>query len=125
MKNRFVVSVTVAMLLLAGNAGAQTLGAVSRRDGPIRLAIQKSRILGAVTAPSGPIQTTAPSKKGHPVIWGTVIGGVVGIVGGALSPTHSNGEYLVGGGRGQSALAVGAVGAGLGALVGAIIGARR
>ena len=124
MKNRLVVSVTLAMLLLAGNAGAQTLGAVSRRDGPIRLAIQKSRILGAVTAPSRPIQTTVPSKKRHPVIWGTVIG-VVGIVGGALSPTHSNGEYLVGGGRGQSALAVGAVGAGLGALVGAIIGARR
>ena len=92
MKNRLVVSVTLAMLLLAGNAGA--------------------------------IQTTVPSKKRHPVIWGTVIG-VVGIVGGALSPTHSNGEYLVGGGRGQSALAVGAVGAGLGALVGAIVGARR
>ena len=59
------------------------------------------------------------------VKWGAVIGAIAGGAGGALQPTHSNGEYVLGPNRVTSTLVLCGIGAGVGALVGLAIEKSR
>lgn len=61
-------------------------------------------------------QTPAARRKSSAVAVGALIGGLAGGAGGLLQPTHSNGEYVLGNSRAVSALSLGAIGAGVGAL---------
>jgi hypothetical protein len=66
----------------------------------------------------------APPRSRAPAILGT-IGGAAGFTGGLLQPTHSNGEYVLGSSRVGSALALGAIGAGIGAVIGIAVAKTR
>ena len=61
---------------------------------------------------------TGGGRSHRALKWGIGIGAAAGIVGGALQPTHSNGEYVLGGGHLSSTLALGGIGAAVGALIG-------
>jgi hypothetical protein len=64
----------------------------------------------------------APQAPEHRLVkWGTIIGVIAGVTGGALQPTHSNGEYVLGNSRLTSTLALGGISGGIGALVGLAI----
>ena len=70
-------------------------------------------------------QSSSGAPKYRAVKWGALIGAIVGVAGGALQPTHSNGEYVLGNNRFTSTLVVGGIGAGVGALVGLAVEKRR
>ena len=80
--------------------------------------------LGASPAVSQ-TQSASGAGKYKAVKWGAFIGAIAGGAGGALQPTHSNGEYVLGNSRFTSALALGGIGAGVGALVGLAIEKSR
>jgi hypothetical protein len=66
-------------------------------------------------------QSPTDAARHSAIKWGALIGAVAGGTGGALQPTHSNGEYVLGHNRVTSALALSGIGAGIGALLGAAI----
>jgi hypothetical protein len=70
-------------------------------------------------------QSTARERKGRAMQWGAAIGVAAGVTGGLLQPTHSNGEYVLGNSRAVSALVLGGIGAGLGAVIGLAIDNAR
>jgi hypothetical protein len=70
-------------------------------------------------------QSSSGAGKYRAVKWGALIGAIAGGAGGALQPTHSNGEYVLGNNRFTSALVIGGIGAGVGALVGLAIEKNR
>ena len=77
-------------------------------------------------SPAGPSpQSAGGAPKTRAVKRGALIGASVGLAGGALQPTHSNGEYVLGSNRATSALVLGGIGAGVGALVGLAIEKSR
>ena len=75
------------------------------------------------------VSATAPQparrEKSKAVAVGAAIGAAAGVTGGLLQPTHGNGEHVLGSSRETSALALGAVGAGIGALIGFVIDKAR
>ena len=85
---------------------------------------EAARLQGMRLAASPAVSQTQPANgasKHKAVKWGAVIGAIAGGAGGALQPTHSNGEYVLGPNRFTSALVLGGIGAGVGALVGLAI----
>ena len=100
------------LVALAGEVVVRSLGDATRAEVRRRSA--------TVNLYQPPATRSAPG--GHRALkWGVGIGAVAGIVGGALQPTHSNGEYVLGGDRLSSTLALGGIGAGIGALIGLAI----
>lgn len=108
-------------------AYAQVANPVSSEAIILRLG-EGARLEGMRLAAS-PAASRAQSPTGaseyRTVKWGILIGAIAGVTGGALQPTHSNGEYVLGNSRFTSALALGGIGAGAGALVGLAIDKRR
>jgi hypothetical protein len=107
-----VSSVHPAVLVAhAPEAIVLRLGEAARLEG-MRLAA--SPAVPHAQSPSG-----APHYRA--VKWGALIGAIAGVAGGALQPTHSNGEYVLGNNRFTSTLVLGGIGASVGALVGLAI----
>jgi len=80
------------------------LGEAARLEG-MRLAV----------SPAVPqAQSSSGAPKYRAVKWGALIGAIAGVAGGALQPTHSNGEYVLGNNRFTSTLVLGGISAGLG-----------
>jgi hypothetical protein len=89
---------------------------------------EAARLQGMRLAASPAVSQTQPASgasKHRAVKWGVIIGAIAGGAGGALQPTHSNGEYVLGPNRFTSALVLGGIGAGVGALVGLAIEKSR
>ena len=89
---------------------------------------EAARLQGMRLAVSPAVSQTQPASgdsKHRAVKWGALIGAIAGGVGGALQPTHSNGEYVLGPNRFTSALVLSGIGAGVGALVGLAIEKSR
>jgi hypothetical protein len=108
-------SVAAVVYSVRVDSSAQATG-LRLRDAPraegMRLA-STSRVLHAQTASQAPDHRL--------VKWGAIIGVIAGVTGGALQPTHSNGEYVLGNSRLTSTLALGGISGGIGALVGLAI----
>ena len=100
---------------------AHAHGAIMRRLG------ETARLQGMRLAASRAVSQTQSSGGANyrAVKWGAIIGAIAGGAGGALQPTHSNGEYVLGPNRFTSALVLGGIGAGIGALAGLAIGSRK
>jgi hypothetical protein len=130
---RLTLTVVATLWLMAGSqAAAQPVGPVASEGRLAALAGEVvARSLGDATHAEvrrraaaanlyqPPATGSAPTRRA--LKWGIGIGAVAGIVGGALQPTHSNGEYVLGGGHLSSTLALGGIGAGIGALIGLAI----
>lgn len=89
---------------------------------------EAARLQGMLLAASPAVSQTQSSSgaaKYKAVKWGALVGAIAGGAGGALQPTHSNGEYVLGNNRFTSALVLGGIGAGVGALVGLAIEKSR
>ena len=89
---------------------------------------EAARLQGMRLAASPAVSQAQPASgtaKHTAVKWGALIGAIGGGVGGALQPTHSNGEYVLGPNRFTSALVLAGIGAGVGALVGLAIEKSR
>ena len=99
-------------------------GKMAPAPGPLALAASKPEVPFTATASAAPPQS-APQRKSNAVAWGMVIGAAAGVTGGLVQPTHSNGEYVLGNSRAASAAMLGAVGAGIGALIGLAIEKAR
>jgi hypothetical protein len=101
---------------------AHAHGAIVRRLG------EAARLQGIRLAASRAVsqtQSASGAANYRAVKWGALIGAIAGGAGGALQPTHSNGEYVLGHNRFTSALALGGIGAGVGALAGLAIEKSR
>ena len=129
---RLASTVAAMLWLMAGTpASAQSVGSAASEARLISLAgsadvvirtlseetrAEVHRRSAAATLYQPPATRRASTHRA--LKWGAGIGAVAGIVGGALQPTHSNGEYVLGGSRFSSTLALGGIGAGVGALIG-------
>ncbi|HYN07793.1 MAG TPA: hypothetical protein VES67_10415 [Vicinamibacterales bacterium] len=106
-----VSSVQVALSVAHAPKGTiLRLGEASRLEGT-RLVVSRAVLR--------PPSNAAP--KHSALKWGVSIGAIVGFAGGALQPTHSNGDYVLGSNRFTSSLVLGGIGAGVGALIGLAI----
>jgi len=128
----------ILCLTTSAHAAGQAAGpvpaahaAVLMNDAPEATALRladAARLEGMRLAASASV-SRAQSVSGAPryraVKWGALIGAVAGGAGGALQPTHSNGEYVLGNNRFTSALVLGGIGAGVGALLGLAIEKSR
>ena len=70
-------------------------------------------------------QQSSRTEKSNALAVGAAIGAAAGVTAGLVQPTHSNGEYVWGNSRATSALVLGGVGAGIGALIGFVIDRAR
>jgi hypothetical protein len=133
-----VVSAAILCQATGSHAYAQAMGNVSSAHPAVSVAHAPGAIvpwLGEAARLEGmrlagsPAGSRAQSASGGPqhgvVKWGAFIGAMAGGAGGALQPTHSNGEYVLGNNRFTSTLALGGIGVGVGALVGLAIEKSR
>lgn len=139
MTARMGLMVAAILCLTTGtNAYAQATGpmssmyrAVSVAHAPEAIVLRlgdAARLEGMRLAASPAVpqaQSSSGARKYRAVKWGALIGAIAGVAGGALQPTHSNGEYVLGKNRFTSTLVVGGIGAGVAALVGLAIDKRR
>ena len=97
---------------------------ISSAPGPLRKAVSEAGVRLARPNAMAP-QQPPRREKSNGVAWGAVIGAAAGVTGGLVQPTHSNGEYVLGSDRMTSAIVLGGVGAGIGAVVGWVIDKAR
>ena len=93
------------------------VGHISSTAGPLRKAVSETRLSFARSNAVAPQQPTR-REKSNAVAWGAAIGAAAGVTGGLVQPTHSNGEYVLASDRVTSAIVLGGVGGGIGALIG-------
>lgn len=133
-----LMSVAILCLATGSHAYAQATGPVSSVHSAVLVAHAPEAIvlrlgegarLEGMRLAAFPAVSRAQSASGGPqygaVKWGAFIGAIAGGAGGALQPTHSNGEYVLGNNRFTSTLVLGGIGAGVGALVGLAIEKSR
>jgi hypothetical protein len=97
-------------------------------DAVVLRVVERARLQGRGLGASTSVfqgQSPTGAARHRAVKWGALIGAVAGGAGGALQPTHSNGEYVLGHNRLTSALALSGISAGIGALVGVAIEKSR
>jgi len=99
-------------------------GHISSTPGPLRKAVSET---GVPLARSNAVAPQQPPRreKSNAVAWGAAIGAAAGVTGGLVQPTHSNGEYVLASDRMTSAIVLGGVGVGIGALIGWAIDKAR
>lgn len=115
-------SIALAILLVVVPAQAD---AAPRRHASLReSAAREGKRLASAATPVR-IQPSPSAAKSKAVGWWAAIGGLAGAAGGALAPTHGNGKYLLPGGHAGTAVLLGGIGAGLGALVGYAVQAAK
>jgi hypothetical protein len=79
----------------------------------------------ATATPVRRVQAPRQQRKSNAIAWGAGVGLAAGVGAGLAQPTHSNGEYVLGSSRAMSALALGAAGLGVGAVVGLLVDKLR
>jgi hypothetical protein len=99
-------------------------GHISSMPGLLRKAVSET---GVPLARSNAVAPQQPPRreKSNAVAWGPAIGAAAGVTGGLVQPTHSNGEYVLASDRMTSAIVLGGVGVGIGALIGWAIDKAR
>jgi hypothetical protein len=114
-----LVTPTTASAQSEAPSGPTSAGAshISSAPGPLQKAASDARVRVARLNAVAP-QQSPRKEKSNAVAWGAAIGAAAGVTGGLVQPTHSNGEYVLGNSRATSAMVLGGVAAGIGALIG-------